>query len=302
MSKVPILFNFFCREKIACKSFESIRIYQPAILYLAADGPRSNQIEDKCELTRKSIESMIDWNCDVKKFYRDDNIGCDPAMAQNITWFFNNEEYGVILEEDCVVSQDFFEMCEELLPYYKNEERVKLISSQNYSSKKSESNTFVFQRITATWGWASWKRSWLNADLDMSLWQTYKLKDIIRKLGLFQGLMMYRYWISQYRLANKEKSPWDFGWSCSIINNNGFCICPEVNLSKNIGIGTGNSTHYAKTDKNPFSHINIGKIVWPLVYPSNIEYSDKQLQEDKKEFFRIRMIGLRKKIRTLFHY
>ena len=44
----------------------------------------------------------VDWDCDVKKLYRQKNLGCKIAMSNAITWFFENVEEGIILEDDCL--------------------------------------------------------------------------------------------------------------------------------------------------------------------------------------------------------
>lgn len=44
----------------------------------------------------------VDWDCDVKKLYGQKNLGCKIAMSNAITWFFENVEEGIILEDDCL--------------------------------------------------------------------------------------------------------------------------------------------------------------------------------------------------------
>jgi len=130
MFETPILFLVFNRLDTTKQVFEQIRLIQPARLYIAADGPRNNVPEDfaKCESVKQFLDSAIDWPCEVKTLFRDENLGCGIAVNEAITWFFRQEEQGIVLEDDCLPNLSFFRYCEELLNLYKSEERVMMVS------------------------------------------------------------------------------------------------------------------------------------------------------------------------------
>ena len=56
---------------------------------------------------------------EVKTLFNDKNLGCKHACSNAVTWFFEQEEQGIILEDDCLPSQSFFWFCENLLTRYK---------------------------------------------------------------------------------------------------------------------------------------------------------------------------------------
>ncbi len=116
----PVLFLIFNRPETTRKVMEAIRQIRPAKLYIAADGPRENRIEDidKCRESRE-IASIIDWDCDVTKLFRNENWGCGKGPASAISWFFEHETEGIILEDDCLPSPSFFFFCAELLERYR---------------------------------------------------------------------------------------------------------------------------------------------------------------------------------------
>ena len=111
--------------------FEAIRKAKPPRLYVAADGPRALGEREKCEQVRR-IATQVDWDCDVKNFFRDKNLGCRVAVSSAIDWFFENEEEGIILEDDCLPSQSFFWFCEELLERYRLDMRIMAVSGNNF--------------------------------------------------------------------------------------------------------------------------------------------------------------------------
>lgn len=89
---------------------------------MAADGPRADHRGgegEKVRAVRNYILSSIDWNCEVKTLFRDENLGCKRAVSSAIDWFFSHVEEGIILEDDCVPDQSFFPFCQELLERYR---------------------------------------------------------------------------------------------------------------------------------------------------------------------------------------
>ena len=103
MLDTPVLLIIFNRPALTRKVFESIGKARPHHLYVAADGPRPGQAEDekRCRQSRAIIDS-VDWDCEVRTKYSAVNLGCGPGPATAITWFFENVDQGIILEDDCV--------------------------------------------------------------------------------------------------------------------------------------------------------------------------------------------------------
>ena len=98
----PILFLIFNRPDLTARVFDRIREVQPKYLYVAADGPRIDKPEDveKCESARKVVLDQIDWPCELKTLFRQENLGCGIAVSQAINWFFEHVEQGIIIEDD----------------------------------------------------------------------------------------------------------------------------------------------------------------------------------------------------------
>jgi hypothetical protein len=85
------------------------------------------------------------------------------AVSSALNWFFEHEEEGIILEDDTVPADSFFSFCELLLRQYRHEKHVSMIAGYNPAANRFESDSsYFFSRYTITWGWATWRRSWLN--------------------------------------------------------------------------------------------------------------------------------------------
>lgn len=245
----PVLFLIFNRPNQTRIVFEQIRLAKPSKLFVAADGPRKNKKGDKelCEQTRNILQ-LIDWDCEVKTFFRSENLGCGKAVSSAIDWFFSNVEEGIILEDDCLPNQSFFAFCEEMLRYYGDDNTVMHIGGTNFQNgvKRGE-GTYYFSRYSHVWGWATWKSRWQLYDFSLQKYNSFSNDDL--SIGLIRLLNSVK---------NNEIDTWDIQWFMSVWFNKGLAITPNVSLIKNIGYGH-EATH---TNKIPFwlKFVHLGEL------------------------------------------
>lgn len=299
MGKVPVLVLAFNRADHVEKAMDAIREYKPDRLYLECDGARANKEgeQQKVEDTRQMMLSKVDWPCEVNTLFRNENWGCAKAVNDAITWFFSQEKWGVIIEDDVIVSQDFIKLCEVLLPRYENEDRIMEISAENHFPNEKDYGTYFYSQDFYCWGWASWARAWKKMDMHMTKWPSVTTRFLIKKFGIFRGLMMKHYWADTYAHLETSTS-WATRWFFSIIVNDGLCIQPGNNLA--INIGTDGGAHYEKGDKNPYTYLKVGKLRWPIKYNDSQMVTQHTIKLGRRDFRMVRWFGLKKKIKRLF--
>lgn len=297
MSEIAILVLAFNRPEQVKKAMMPISQYQPERLYLACDGPRADKEGEKALVTatQKAMIETVNWPCDVKTLFREKNLGCAHAVYEAITWFFEHEEYGIIIEDDVIVGQDFFRLCEVLLPRYANEERIMELSAENHSQRTDINNSYVYSQFFLCWGWATWRRAWQRMDMSMTAANKLSTYYLIKRLGLFRGLMMRYYFRKAYNHIDSFNS-WATRWYLSILAHDGLVISPGKNLAINIGMSGGE--HYQSQNKNPYKDLMIKNIEWPLVYNDRLDADNLQKKYDSRDFFRIRLFGLKKKLKN----
>jgi|25_taG_2_1085351.scaffolds.fasta_scaffold00067_27 hypothetical protein len=234
--KTPVLFLVFNRIDTTELVFETIRNAKPPRLYIACDGARiekENEVEE-VKAVRDYVLKNIDWECSVKTLFREKNFGCKIAVNNAIDWFFENEEQGIILEDDCLPSQSFFWFCEEMLNYYKTDMRVFLISGFNKQNTwKKYSSSYFFSNLGGIWGWASWRDRWKYQNLDMPD------LDAFNRNGNFERLLGRKLGKKRRNdIVNIQKSinqAWDYQWGYARHKNNGLSCVPVLSLVENIG-------------------------------------------------------------------
>jgi hypothetical protein len=74
----------------------------------------------------------VDWDCEIKTLFRDHNLGCKHGCISAIDWFFENEEMGIILEDDILPDHSFFKYCEDLLIKHYDDNTVIHINGANF--------------------------------------------------------------------------------------------------------------------------------------------------------------------------
>lgn len=291
-TKLPILILAYNRPDLVAQVMQVVQIYQPPRLYLACDGPRLHKQGDKerVDETRRIMEVSVNWDCELHTLFREKNLGCAQGVHEAISWFFIHEEYGVILEDDVLVSQDFFKLCEDLLPRYKNDTKIMQISSRNTSGRVDMSNSYVYTQVFHCWGWASWRRAWQRMDMQMTGITKTTIPYLVRRIGLFRGCMMYYYFKDMYAHLERSTS-WATRWYHSMLCHDGLVICPGVNLGINIGLTQGE--HYTQNDTDrPEASVKLNRLNWPIIYDDSKCINSKQQKYDTWYFIRIKWYGL----------
>jgi hypothetical protein len=282
---VPILFLTFNRPMQTQRVFDRIRQIKPHRLYFAADGARDNRAGEKaiCEEVRDIVLKNIDWECEVKTLLRDNNLGCKNAVSSAITWFFENEEEGIILEDDCLPDLTFFPFCAELLEKYRDDKRIMMISAINHQKDKVRGDySYYFTRYNGIWGWASWRRVWELYDVDMKL-----LPEILENgyfYDIFQDKTATRKWERDFKKVFEGKNDtWDYQFTLTCLIHGGLCINPATNLMSNIGFDN-NATH---TSIGSMQTANLPSIPmrFPLKHPPYIIRDAKADDYDEKNDF-----------------
>jgi len=269
--KTPILFLVFNRPDTTKRVFEEIKKAKPKQLFIAADGPRTKEEEEKTNSVRKYVISNINWPCKVKKLFRRKNLGCKYAVSGAIDWFFDNVTEGIILEDDCLPDKSFFRFCQELLKRYKNDERIMSISGQNYIGKFNVQESYLFSKYAFIWGWATWKRAWEKMDFELKKYCEIKKEEKLKKN--YPNFIERKLRERKIRnVLNKKVDTWDIQWSVSHNINKKLCIIPKINLVENIGFSNNNFTNTKENywDKK-FLHHKANEMKFPLKHPKEFD-------------------------------
>lgn len=290
MTNTSILLITFNRPDHTRQTLQRILEAQPCDLYIFQDGAREGNANDaiKCQQVRDVINELVtEYKAKhsssllaLHSYFSEANLGCGAGPMTGISWFFDNVEQGIVMEDDCLAHPDFFPYCEELLNRYKDDECVKFINSTLYDDRWHNELTslnsgegrggasYGFSRYMVTGAWASYREVWQGFDLDLTdmsalkfAWHVYRLTG---------NLAEAEWWWYQVRAIQQDKSKksyWDYQMQIHLFRQNALTIHPAVNLISNIGFdaeGTHTKGNDGRGDKEVYP-------ILPLNHPEKIE-------------------------------
>lgn len=236
MSKCAVLVVGFNRPDLLHQTFGAIANYQPKKLYFACDGPRNTHQKD-AELVgeaKKTVEAFS-WQSDVETKFQPHNLGLRLNMIESIDWFFEREPEGIVLEDDCVPTADFFFLMEHFLNEYRDERKVWGVTGSNPSGAPvAKKSSYGFMRGALVWGWASWADRWDSYDRNLKVFETSgsagsrrNWKDPVEYHALD--------WHLRQIARGTVSTSWAYAWSWTVTHHDGLWAIPAQNLISNLG-------------------------------------------------------------------
>ena len=264
MFQVPVLIISYNRLVSFKRVFNQVKTLKPSKLYISSDGPKNSNDLSIINEIRLYIMNNVDWECNLFTKFENTNLGCKINVSNSISWLFNTEEYGIILEDDTLPNISFFNFCETLLIKYLNNTEIYLISGENKNFNfKNLKESYTFSKYPLIYGWATWKRVWLQYRVNLYEYNAsidYKKNSLNKK-----------YWVKIFDLLNQNKiNTWDYQLTYLILFNSGLCIVPKENLVTNIGYGINSTNTYKK---NIFSQLPNFKILEINKHPNLINFN-----------------------------
>lgn len=281
--RTPVLLVIFNRPETTELVFDAIRKAKPHRLYIAADGPRPDVKSDveRCAQARKIVQK-VDWDCEVNTLFQNTNLNCGVGPCTAFTWFFRQEEEGIVLEDDCLPSPSFFWYCEELLQRFRHDKRIMHIGGNNFLNgwRKDNDYSYYFSRSGHVWGWATWRRAWEKFDFNIGLYRKMKKEKyfsnyFLNPLEKFYRLRKFDQTVSSRGTVNW----WDYQWDFARYINSGLAIVPEVNLVKNIGFND-KATH-TRNRNSKDAQLEANDIELPLKHPP---FVIRDVESERKYF------------------
>lgn len=269
----------------------SVRQVRPPRLYLAVDGPRPDRAgEAKLVQACRDLAERIDWPCEVHTLFQESNLGCGQGVSTAITWFFANEERGIILEDDVIPDRSFFGFCAELLDRYQHDDRVLAISGCCFvpaSGLTRPQDPYRFSRVAHVWGWATWRRTWEDYRLDIHDWREGRTTAaLFRWAG--RSLRGMAYWAANFEMLGRRLiDTWDVQLNHEAFATGRLTATSNVNLVRNIGFGeTATHTVVNAGDLQP-----VGSIALPTAAVA-VEVDERADAWTRRHHFKATWFGM----------
>jgi hypothetical protein len=248
---LPVLILGYMRVEGILRCLESCHQAGIRRVYIALDGPKdSKSLTHQQEGIDRILKFVELRGIELTLRRRHSNAGLAVGVIEGISWFFEQEQQGVILEDDLVVSTDFFQFSMNALEKFGDHPKIALISGNNYLSVSSA------RRISAShypliWGWATTRQTWCafidTIDRPLRPMFNRNLKPTVNSF----------WWTAAKQSRSGLVDSWAMSFSHFIRMHDLICLQPPVNLVSNCG-SDQHAVHSNKSD--PLVNFPLGKL------------------------------------------
>ena len=228
MSRVSCLVIAFSRLEGVERLLNSINPSELETLYIAIDGPTSDEIRG----TQAQIVNLVDSYCTTNSirlvvWQRDKNLGVAAAIISAIDWFFACEDFGIVLEDDLIVGEDFVSFVLENKHYLENDQ-VLLISGDQFDQHGELAVSGNWTNYPLIWGWATSRKKWKEMRHGIVYAKPRLYRKPINKVENFWR-------VGTLRVRAREIDTWDIPLVYFMLQNRKLCLTPKKNLISNLG-------------------------------------------------------------------
>jgi hypothetical protein len=202
--------------------------------FISVDFPRNASMDD-LKLNAKVLSISRNFKsvsgCEVHIFERKENVGCSAAVLSSCDWFFEHINYGIILEDDCLPTVDFFAYCSDAFPLIEDNQDVWLACGTQFAPPLS-SDSWVLSRYALTWGWATTKNKWNQISSSLNEPFTGLKASMERDISISESV----YWnAGALRAIRGISDAWDTPLVQKMLLKSKLAVLPRVALVSNIG-------------------------------------------------------------------
>jgi len=223
------------------KLLKSIQVGQVSKIYLAVDGPRNTtDTESQAVLIGLVTDFAANHGLSISIWHRKSNLGIAVSIISAIDWFFASEPFGVILEDDLVLGEDFISFVLKSRKLIDTKPQVMMISGNQFFPDAG-STKMKATHYPQIWGWATTSEKWQILRRGLLEQDRIHLRDFLTPRRSF--------WAIGARKALTGKiDTWDIPIARFMNSTSKLCLLPPCNLVSNIGF----DEHASHTTSNTF--------------------------------------------------
>ena len=278
MFDIPVVLIIFRRCDTMPRIIQRLAKVKPRKVYILADEGRNEKEIEQAHECRKTVESLINWDCEVVKNYAEENRGVYRNIGEGAKWVFEREEKAIFLEDDNLPETSFFRYADEMLEKYETAPEVLWICGTNYVTDMNGKESYAFTHHLLPCGWASWSTKFLKYyDGELSTFRDEAHKRKFYSSYSNRWLAQWQYQSVRNEVERHERTgrfiSWDYQMLWSVRSNGLYGVVPLRNQITNIGVDEfsihgGNSKNNVMTDR--FCEVPSKQLDFPLVHPNEI--------------------------------
>jgi hypothetical protein len=203
-------------------------------IYVSVDVPRSQDITtlsktDAIMKILKNFEASYPGNISYKIAAH--NLGCGVSVLSGCDWLYSQEEFGIIIEDDCIPSNDFFKFILDNLAFIDISTEYAVLGGTQFFRQETSESVLYKVKYPIFWGWATTRKQWESSRT--------QLNSLLNGSSLaFKGYSFPErvYWRAGCRrVLEGYVDTWDTLLTSIFINENRSALVPSQSLIQNVG-------------------------------------------------------------------
>ncbi|RZK43732.1 MAG: glycosyltransferase family 2 protein [Pedobacter sp.] len=200
-------------------------------LFIYSDGAKADIDEATVQEVRDFIKT-IDGFKSVSIIERSSNMGLANSVIDGVTHLTSIYDQVIVFEDDLISSPYTIRYFNEALNRYREVDKVMHVGAYMYPLATENLPESFFYRAATSWGWATWKRAWINFEPNID---TLMRQFDNSKKSAFSIEHTMNFWRQMQQFKKGKNNSWAIRWYASIFLKDGLTLNPSQSLINNIG-------------------------------------------------------------------
>jgi hypothetical protein len=200
-------------------------------IYIAIDRNSSSDLPLSVDVD-KTIEIAINARRQVEAIYvsvHSENVGCSAAVLSACDWFFENEEFGLVFEDDCIPATEFFTYANKSKQVIESNNDVWLFCGTQFATDLPNQDSWSLSKYALIWGWGTSREKWKQIALALK-------NDALNVYDRNISIAEKQYWkAGALRSSSGIVDAWDNVLIQRMLCLGKKAILPQFSLVTNIG-------------------------------------------------------------------
>ena len=283
---VLFVYNRLAHTRATVEALQRNKGAAESELYIYSDGAKTESGRAVIEEVRQYIRSIQGFKR-IHIVEKENNQGLSESVITGVTEVLKRYDQVIVLEDDLITATDFLEYMNQALAFYKDDLSIYSISGYTFPSPhltEIKGDIFLYPR-PASWGWASWKNRWENAEWSMKDFDRFSKDPLAVRSFLQGGEDLYIMLLKQQKGLIQS---WAIRWTYTHFVNQAYSLYPAKSKVKSIGTDSSGTNLPTTTKYN--TAISEGTLSFVLSPQPNYHLIT-QLKDFYKPSFQRRLIN-----------
>lgn len=253
---VLFVYNRLAHTKATVEALQKNKGASESELFIYSDGSKSESGRAEIDQVRQYIRTIHGFKT-IHIIEKDHNMGLSASVIAGVSEVLQRYDQVIVMEDDLITANDFLVYMNEALSFYQNDLSIYSISGYTFPSphlKEIKGDVFLYPR-PASWGWATWKNRWKQADWMMKDFDQFSKDQSAIRSFLRGGEDMFMMLLKQHKGLIQS---WAIRWAYVHYKHQANSLYPV--RSKVKSIGTDSSGTNLPTTKKYDTEIHEGEL------------------------------------------